>query len=278
MEGAASARLLPFPSVTFSDVSVGGSADAPAMTIETFSMDAELAPFMRGEFLIFDMRMVRPKATVDVAVDGSVDWTVRPSTPFRPSQISLERLTVTDGQVTLRHAASGRTHVLSDINAEISARSFAGPWRADGTLSLDGMRTALAVSTGVADDAGQMRLRIKAEPQPFGIAVETDGSVRIENGAPVYAGMFKIAGGKGEAESLRGGDGQPVKVGALEGNPGYRINGRFTFDHERLGIDEFRFETGPLDNPYAADGTALVEIGAEPRFLIETSGAQVLFD
>ena len=74
VEGAAKARLLPFPSVTFSDVSVGGGASgAPAMTIETFSMDAELAPFLSGEFLIFDMRMMRPKATIDVAADGAVD-------------------------------------------------------------------------------------------------------------------------------------------------------------------------------------------------------------
>ncbi|EHK55911.1 hypothetical protein MAXJ12_17123 [Mesorhizobium alhagi CCNWXJ12-2] len=276
VEGDASARLLPFPSVTFSDVSVGGGSGEPAMTVETFSMDAELAPFLRGEVLIFDMRMVRPKATVDVAADGTVDWTVRPSTPFRASQISLERLTVTEGQVTVRHAASGRTHVLSEISAEISARSFAGPWRANGTMRMDGMPTALAVSTGVPDGAGQMRLRIKAEPQPYGIALETDGNVRLEKGAAVYTGAFRIAGGRGEAESLHGSDGQPVK--ALEGNPGYRINGRFTFDHKRLSLDEFRFETGPLDNPYTADGTAFVEIGAEPRFLAETSGAKVRFD
>ena len=55
------------------------------MTIEKFSMDAELAPFMRGEFLIFDMRLVRPKATIDIAADGTVDWTMRPSAPFDPS-------------------------------------------------------------------------------------------------------------------------------------------------------------------------------------------------
>jgi hypothetical protein len=278
VEGTASARLLPFPSVTFSDVSVGGANGQPAMTVETFSMDAELAPFLRGEFLIFDMRMVGPKATVDVAADGTVDWAVRPSTPFRPSQISLEKLTVTDGQISVRHAVSGRTHLLSEINAEISARSFAGPWRADGTLRLDGMATSLAVSTGAVDATGQMRLRIKAEPQPYGIAIETDGNVSLKDGAAVYAGVFKMAGGQRDAEKLRGSDGQPVKVEALEGDPGYRINGRFTFDHERLGIDEFRFETGPLENPYTADGKGFVEIGAEPRFLIETSGAQVRFD
>ncbi|RWQ34451.1 MAG: AsmA family protein, partial [Mesorhizobium sp.] len=44
VQGDATARLLPFPSVTFSNVTVaGGPAGQPAMTVETFSMDAELA-------------------------------------------------------------------------------------------------------------------------------------------------------------------------------------------------------------------------------------------
>src|SRR5262245_17337208 len=100
VEGAATARLLPFPSVTFEDVSVaGGPNGKPAMQVAQFSMDAELAPFMSGEFLIFDMRLVRPVMTVSVAADGAIDWTVRPSTPFNPSQIAIEKLTVTEGQV-----------------------------------------------------------------------------------------------------------------------------------------------------------------------------------
>ncbi|MCB1466443.1 MAG: AsmA family protein, partial [Rhizobiaceae bacterium] len=70
VRGDASARLLPFPSVTFSDVVVGATATKPAMTVEAFSMDAELAPFMSGEFRIFDLRLVRPKATVEIGEDG----------------------------------------------------------------------------------------------------------------------------------------------------------------------------------------------------------------
>ncbi|WP_292553934.1 AsmA family protein, partial [Mesorhizobium sp.] len=95
VEGDATARLLPFPSVTFSNVSVAGGPDGqPAMTVETFSMDAELAPFLRGEVLIFDMRLVRPKATIDIAADGTVDWAMRPTSPFDLNQIAIEKLTV----------------------------------------------------------------------------------------------------------------------------------------------------------------------------------------
>ncbi len=47
--GEVKARLLPFPSVTFSDVRVGADPDHPVMTVQTFSMDAELMPFLRGQ-------------------------------------------------------------------------------------------------------------------------------------------------------------------------------------------------------------------------------------
>ena len=145
-------------------------------------MDAELAPFMRGEFLIFDMRLVRPKMNVSVDADGKVDWAMRPSSPFDPAQIAIEKLTITEGQVRIRHATSGRDHLISEINAEVSAKSLAGPWRADGSLRLDGMRTALGLSTGKVDEKGALRLRIKADPAIYPVAIESDGDVTHRQG------------------------------------------------------------------------------------------------
>ncbi|MER8571674.1 AsmA family protein [Mesorhizobium sp. M1338] len=283
VRGDATARLLPFPSVTFANVAVaGGPNGQPAMTVETFSMDAELAPFLRGEVLIFDMRLVRPKATIDIANDGTVDWAMRPSSPFDLNQISIEKLTVTEGQVELRHAAGGRSHLMSEINSTISAKSLAGPWRMDGTLRLDGLRTTVAASTGKAEGTGQMRLRLKADPDAYPLVIETDGNAGIVNGAAVYSGQFKISnpdknGADKNSAELRGTDGE-TKVSAGKPDPGFRLNGKFSLDHQKLGVDEFRFETGPLDNPYTADGKASVDLGLEPRFAIEASGAQVQLD
>lgn len=133
VEGEATARLLPFPSVTFSNVSVAGGPDGqPAMTVETFSMDAELAPFLSGEVLIFDMRLVRPKATIDIAADGTVDWAIRPSSPFDLNQVSIEKLTVTDGQIALRHrAVKGATSCRRSIPPYRPGRSpVPGAWTA----------------------------------------------------------------------------------------------------------------------------------------------------
>jgi len=279
VKGDATARLLPFPSVTFSNVEVAGGPDGqPAMTVETFSMDAELAPFLRGEVLIFDMRLVHPKATIDVAGDGTVDWAIRPSTPFDPGQIAIEKLTVTEGQIELRHAAGGRSHFISEINSTISAKSLAGPWRMDGTLRFDGLRTDVSASTGKVEADGQMRLRLKADPDAYPLIIETDGNAGIVRGAAVYSGQFKISGADRNSASLRGTDGEPVKISTGKPDPGFRLNGKFALDHQKLNVEEFRFETGPLDNPYTADGKASVDLGLKPHFAVEASGAQVQFD
>ncbi|TPJ15638.1 AsmA-like C-terminal region-containing protein [Mesorhizobium sp. B2-7-2] len=279
VRGDATARLLPFPSVTFSNVEVaGGPEGQPAMTVETFSMDAELAPFLRGEVLIFDMRLVHPKAVINIAGDGTVDWTLRPSAPFDPGQIAIEKLSVTEGQIELRHAAGGRSHLISEINTTISAKALTGPWHMDGTLRFDGLRADVSASTGKVEPDGQMRLRLKADPDAYPLIVEADGNAGIVKGAAVYSGQFKISGDDRNSAELRGNGGEPVKVSTGKPDPGFRLNGKFAIDHQKLNFDEFRFETGPLDNPYTADGKASVDLGLKPHFLVEASGAQVQFD
>ena len=270
VEGDATARLLPFPSVNFTDIKVAGRApDEPAMTIESFSMDAELAPFLRGEVLIFDMRLVRPVASIAIAGDGSIDWAVRPQGRFDPTQITLEKITVTEGKVNLRHGASGRDHLLSEINTEISARTLAGPWRIDGSMRLDGMLTALHVSTGPVEADGSLRVRVRAKPSRYGAELEADGTARLVEGAASYEGRFKL--------DIRNRSTAVRTAGAPETPADYRFAGGFAVDSERLDVTEFRLETGSRDDPYTANGTALVDFGAEPRFLVQATGAQVRF-
>ncbi|MCO5145967.1 MAG: AsmA protein [Aquamicrobium sp.] len=271
VRGEATARLLPFPSVSFTDVAVAGvEPGETAMTVETFSMDAELAPFMRGDIHIFDMRLVRPQVFVDLADDGALDWAVRPSVPVEASHISLEKLTVTEGKVDLRHAASGRIHRLTEINADISARALTGPWRMDGSLRLDGMRMALQASTGQADGQGGMRLRLQARSERYALALESDGSARIEDGRARYSGTFRLnAPVAAEPATAGGGNREP---------PSYRLSGAFDLDHAALAVEEFRFETGPVQDPYVAEGTASFDLGPAPRFLIRADGAQIRFD
>ncbi|MCO5058022.1 MAG: AsmA family protein [Rhizobiaceae bacterium] len=280
VEGDARARLLPFPSLTFTNVTVASAEPGvPAMTVDEFSMDAELAPFMRGEVLIFDMRLVRPEGRISISQDGTIDWAMRPSSPFDPSQITLEKLTVSEGRITVWHQASGREHVLSELNADISARSLAGPWRIDGSMRLDGVLTAMSVSTGTRNADGRMRVRTTIQPEPYPVSIETDGDVTIADGAAKYQGSFRLGARPASDLKPRDGEAATFRVTDDRSRSGrkapYRLSGKFTLDHQRMWVPEFRFESGLAEDPYTADGQAVVELGAAPRFSINADGAQV---
>src|SRR5690606_9704988 len=237
VEGTARARLIPFPSVTFTDVVVEGTESGePAMTVDEFSMDAELAPFLRGELLIFDMRLVRPSMRVTIAPTGRIDWAVRPSSPFDPRQVTLEKVTISDGTISLRQEGSGRTITLSDIDSVLSARTLAAPWRVSGSLSLNGMPIALPAVTGSAEEHGAMRVRITAEPEQYPIVLETDGDARFVDQEGRYAGTFRLS----TRHKKTAGEVQEAAQ-QQEADPGNRVTGRFALDHQRLSVEEFRF-------------------------------------
>ncbi|MEJ5019801.1 AsmA family protein [Ochrobactrum vermis] len=271
--GDVSARLLPFPSVAFSDVRVGSDAAHPAMTVDTFSMDAELMPFLRGQLLIFDMRVDRPRATISLDKSGKVDWAIRPSTPLDPTKIKLEKLSVNDGTITLREEASGRSHTATELNAVISANSLAGPWQANGSLVLQGEKLAIDLASGEAKPDGSLRVRARISPDAIPATFETDGDVTVTDGRLDYAGNF----------SLRSSD-MVAKTGKDQKTPtetpffsGVRVSGKFKADHSRFDAGEFRMEQGPVDNPYVVNGKAFIDYGDKPRFEVSADGQQLFW-
>ena len=103
VSGAAKARLLPFPSIAFTGIEVASRRPGePWLSIDSFSMDMELAPLLRGELLIVDMRIERPRAMLDVGEDGRIDWTLNPEIRLDPRQVAAERITLVDGEIGLR--------------------------------------------------------------------------------------------------------------------------------------------------------------------------------
>src|SRR5690606_16559445 len=161
------------------------------------------------------MRIVKPAAVVSIGDDGVLDWAMRPSTPFAPEQVRLEKVTITEGRVMLRQEGV-RDRVLTEINALVSARALTGPWRAAGSLRIDGMKTALGISTGSLDENGRLRLRLRVDPERYAFQIEADGNAFLADGAPHYGGTFRLA------ERTRA-----VQEGEQPREPAYRVGGRF---------------------------------------------------
>ena len=123
VHGNVDARLLPFPSVTLHDVRVGQEPDGtPLVQVAEFSMDAELAPFLSGEALIFDMRVSEPKVRLRLLKDGTLDWMRGSQSEIPAKSVVLENVHVEGGDVEFIDEQSGRTRRITDLNAEMSAK------------------------------------------------------------------------------------------------------------------------------------------------------------
>ena len=191
VHGTVDARLLPFPSVTLHDVRVGQEADGtPLVQIAQFSMDAELAPFLSGEALIFDMRVSEPKVRLRLLKDGTLDW-MRGSQPEIPAKsVVLEGVHVDGGDIQFIDEQSGRTRHITGLNAEMSARSLAGPWRIDGDAALDGEHGNFSISSSQPDDNGVLRVRTRLLPDRHPLNIDLDGELKLVNSKPDYIGLF----------------------------------------------------------------------------------------
>ena len=279
VEGKVSVRLIPFPSVSFSDVRVGDPRKAPLMTIRTFSMDAEISPLLSGKVLIYNMRIDHPHAVLTVDKDGAVDWTIRPSTPFNPKQVTLEKVTITDGSVDIVDNSVGRKHSIDGLNATMSASTLAGPWNMDGTATLDGERAEISVSTNAPAPGEPLRLHARVEPDNLAAVVSTDGSVTVKSGRITYAGTLDIRSADIVPDAVEEqGNAASTRIGGRRSPLFTRLSvtGRFKADHAGIEVPEFQMEQGPASNPYVVNGKARLDYGATPSFAITASGEQIL--
>lgn len=257
VEGEASARFLPFPSVTFTDVRVGDPA-SPDITVEEFSMDAELAPFMRGEILIFDMQLVSPVIRLDLDDKGEPIWDWPSQAPIDPAQITLENARFTDGTLLLRDRANNRHWDFVSLDGTAGADSLFGPWR----LATDGLLRGVPfngqINTGPLSLEG-FSTRISAVFPTKKVDVSFDGRVAAPSGdvKSWYSGNFTLSPSRSEVQA-------------------YRVTGQFEADARGLQVKEFQGDFGNKDDPYTINGSAFIDGGEKPHFGFQAKGNQVI--
>ncbi len=267
VHGRVEARILPFPSVTLHDVRAGTDADgSPLIQVARFSMDAELAPFLSGEARIFDMRIEEPKAKIRLLKDGTLDW-MRGSRAEIPARtVVLESVQIEGGQIEFIDEQSGRNRLVSGLNADMSADSLAGPWKAEGRAAIDGHPGSFSLSSSEPDYAeGRMGLRVRVVPDEHPVEVDLDGAIAATAGKPAYSGSFLFIFREDEKQKQAG--------ESLFSSP--RTRGSFELTNESVRISSYRMELGGSENPYVVTGEATLDTGAKPEFLLTADGQQI---
>lgn len=276
VHGALEARLLPFPSVTMSDVTVGPGEDGKTLAhVARFSMDVELAPFLSGEARIFAMRVEKPDVRLRVLPDGSLDWLLgsRPSLPAR--NVVLEKVTVTEGVITLIDEQTGRTRLVQHLNADLKAGSLAGPWTVSGSGSLDGQAGRFSLSS-LQPDAGSrvIPLKIHLSPEATPVDLDLSGDLDMADKHPTLKGSF-FATMRGAP--ISGEAGKTARKDAAAA-PAPRAQGKFELANDRIRLSEYRLEIGASDQPYVITGEATLDSGKAQEFLLTAEGQQIDMD
>ncbi len=268
--GEASLRLLPLPSLTFTDLSVGEYPDGkPMMTIEAFSLDVELMPFLSGEVRIVDMRLVRPDAHVVVGEGGTVAWTARQEMVVNPDRIAVENLSVVNGRITVSGLAGGRTFEAADINATISAQSLPGPWRIDARATVEGAASRIEITTGRMQDNGAIRVKSEVQRggQPYKLVV--DGPLAVKDGVLNWKGQFELTPSRASVEVADVARGEALPV---------RATGTFEATPTAIAATEFKLDIGQREDPYTISGSGNLDIRDEVTFAVTAAGRQIDID
>lgn len=283
--GKADARLLPTPTLVFTDVRVGEAED-PLMVVSRFSANIELTPLLNGEIRVVEMRLDEPSLRLALDESGRIDWltaaTRHDRSQIDPAAVELNSVDVQSGRVEVIDARTGKTYLADDVNLNISARSLEGPYKIEGAAVLDGARHSLRIATGRQDAEGKLRVKAELVPTDLPATLQLDGLLGEEDGSPRYAGDFVLASVALVEPSADGKDtanAEPV-AGSL-GRQAARLwqgEGKFELNPSRLDIPQFTFRYGREDRPFRVEGSGTSGLGETPRFEARLVAKQVDLD
>lgn len=274
VNGQTSARLLPLPSVTFTDIEIGSSEGKPAVLIaDSFKIDVELAPLMKGNVVVVDMQLNNPTVNFEIDEKGQLEFPEidqqRPE--LRDANVSLENILIENGTINLTDVRYDRAVRLEGVSAEASARTLRGPWQVDGFLSYHDERYRIGLSTGSWQPQGSIRLTVDVEPQSFPYDFEFNGPLVLNEGMPSWDGRLKIKpmGPQSDEDLIvfrRPGQDQTFPI---------RLESELQIVSGGATAPAFELDIGSRDDPYKLTGNGQAVFTEQVSFRIRAEGQQV---
>ncbi|GGD92072.1 hypothetical protein GCM10011390_08510 [Aureimonas endophytica] len=278
VRGPAVVRILPFPSVTFGDIEVGGEG-RPMLTARSFRMDAELAPYLSGELRIFSMRLEAPRLDLGIGPDGRFTSSFGGGVLPTNATVVLEDVSVSDGVVTVTDARAGRSFTLSDIQGAFAARSLAGPLTGGGTLRAEGRPLAFQLSTGTAEGGKGLPAKLTLDDNGLDLSTTLDGALAFAATGPRFEGTIRTATLAPPKTPPGGADApQPAAETKARLLPVFTLTGKFAATAAALDLSDARLAVGAGPKPYILTGSAGLTVGAAPEFRLDLAGEQLDID
>ena len=274
VKGQASARLLPLPSVTFTELEIGDEdSEKPLLIADSFKIDVELAPLLKGDVVVVDMQLTHPILTLDLDQNGRLNLPqIDPGRQqFQNADVSLENISIANGRIEFSDQRHKRDIALENINAVASARALVGPWRISGKGVYDENNYRIALQTGSWQETEQMRVNVRVEPQTMPYDFDFAGPLVVRDNLPSWSGRLTVAPmRKPNNEDLiefR----RPKRETALP----LRLESDLEIVSGGATVPAFELAIGSRDDPYTVTGSGRAVFGEDISFRIRAEGQQV---
>lgn len=266
VHGKIDGRLLPSPQISLKDVEIG-RANAGGIRADSLDIEFALGPLMRGEWRAAEMRLAGPSIHLGLDEGGRVQ---APSLAlnFDPQALSIDRLSIVNGTLTLSDAASSRRVQLEKIWFNGDVRSLLGPLKGEGAFSYGGTLFPYRIAAGRYGADGTLKLHVNVDPSDVALSVEADGTLFLAGLAPRFEGTLAMARPVGIA-----------RAGSKAGlTPPWRVGGKVKVSQKQALLEQIDFSYGSGEDAVHLFGTADMTFGAHPRLNGVMSGRQIDLD
>jgi large subunit ribosomal protein L24 len=160
--GEIDARLLPTPRLTLHDIEIGRPGP-DSIRARTLGVELALGPLMRGEWRASELQLSGPRIALRLDASGRVQ-APKFAVGFDPDGLTIDRLGIEDGQVTLADAANGASITLDKFWFNGDARSLIGPFKGEGAVTIGGDLYPFRLTAGRYSDDNGIRLHVNVDP------------------------------------------------------------------------------------------------------------------
>ncbi|HKA74178.1 MAG TPA: AsmA family protein [Xanthobacteraceae bacterium] len=189
INGPIDVRILPTPSVVLRDVEAAGSDEAKVKVGEA-AVELALGPLLRGEWRATELRLMRPEFALRLDAAGRFVWPGK-GPAMDVDTVSIERFSLEDGRALLSDQASGSALALDQLWFNGDMRSLAGPFKGEGGFMAGAEHYGYRIAAGRLGDDG-LKLKFNLDPSDRPLAVEADGMLRLDRGAPRFEGALVV--------------------------------------------------------------------------------------
>nr|WP_255365493.1 AsmA family protein [Faunimonas pinastri] len=253
--GKAELRILPTPTLSFTDVRIGNEGKAQ-VSVERFRAELELSSLFSGRFQITQMDVERPTFRFDLA-DLSQPGAAGPERPpIDLANVGLANVSLTGGRADITDSRTGRRWHAEQVAAQISAQSLQGPGRMRAQFSLEGQPFDVDLGAGALTPAGDLPVKVSVTPASIPVSTLFDGRLRLAAGqVPSFTGTAALSGIKPPADEKH-----PSPWAALSATANMEL------DAQSLKLPQIKVNYGPPGRALILEGKATAALGPAARF------------